>query len=179
MSVNITFEAHSTSLDNEAGLSSGWNDVELSPTGKVQAEDLGKRYKNRHFDAVFCSDLRRSYHSASIAFSGREESNIIQDKRLRECNYGDLTQHPSENIEKEKSSRILSPFPGGESYTDTLHRMQDFLNDVRKEYAGKCVLIIGHRATQYGIEHVINGVSLEQLVSEKFRWQPGWEYELL
>ena len=38
--VTIVFEAHSTSLDNEKHLSSGWNDVELSPLGIEQARDL-------------------------------------------------------------------------------------------------------------------------------------------
>ena len=31
--VTIIFETHSTSLDNEKHLSSGWNDVELSELG--------------------------------------------------------------------------------------------------------------------------------------------------
>lgn len=178
MSVKITFEAHSTSLDNEAGLSSGWNDVELSPLGIEQAKDIGDRYKNQHFDIVFCSDLKRSYNSAQIAFCERRDIKFIQDKRLRECDYGDLTQHSSEEIEQQKISRIYLPFPEGESYIDTVHRIQDFLQDLRIKYDDKHVLIIGHRATQYGIEHVINSIPLERLVSAKFKWQPGWEYEL-
>lgn len=29
---------------------------------------------------------------------------------------------------------------------------------------------------QYGIEHVLNGVPLEKLVTTHFKWQPGWVY---
>ncbi len=95
--INIIFEAHATSLDNEKRLSSGHNDVELSPLGEQQAKQLGERYANQEFDAIFCSDLQRSYKTAEIAFGDR--FTIIKDKRLRECDYGDLTRHPSDEVE--------------------------------------------------------------------------------
>jgi broad specificity phosphatase PhoE len=56
--------------------------------------------------------------------------------------------------------------------------MKSFLDDLRRDYAGKRVMVIGHRATQYGIEHVLNGVPLEKLVATHFKWQPGWVYEV-
>jgi broad specificity phosphatase PhoE len=39
--VTIIFETHSTSLDNEAGIASGHNDVDLSEVGLRQAKGLG------------------------------------------------------------------------------------------------------------------------------------------
>lgn len=69
--VTIVFESHSTSLDNENHLSSGWNDVELSKLGIQQAKDLGKRRMDEKFDAIFCSDLQRSYKTAEIAFGNK------------------------------------------------------------------------------------------------------------
>lgn len=178
MSVKITFEAHSTTFDNEAKLSSGWHDVELSPLGHEQAHDLGVRYKGQHFDCVYCSDLQRSYKTAEIAFAGRGDIQIVRDKRLRECHYGDLTQHPSSEVEKQKLLRIDTPFSNGESYADTSIRMESFLNDLLKKHDGEHVLIIGHRATQYGLGHIIDNIALEQLVNAEFKWQPGWEYQL-
>ena len=55
-----------------------------------------ERYKDDHFDAVFTSDLARAYRSAEIGFGNRWP--IIRDKRLRECDYGDLTQKPSDRF---------------------------------------------------------------------------------
>jgi broad specificity phosphatase PhoE len=101
---------------------------------------------------------------------------IIQDARLRECNYGDFTQQPSEIVDAEKPKHLRVPFPNGESYTETTARMKSFLDDLRRDYAGKRVMVIGHRATHYGIEHIVNGVPLETLVAAKFRWQAGWGY---
>lgn len=177
MSIQIRFEAHCTTFDNEAKRASGWNDVALSPLGLKQAEELGERNKGKEYAAVFCSDLQRSYKTAEIAFDGTDIP-IIKDKRLRECDYGQLTQHPSKEIESEKPKRIDTPFPGGESYRDTVKRMESFLSDLRKNYAGKSILIIGHRATQYGLDHLIKNIPLETVVTTPFTWQPGWEYEM-
>lgn len=175
--VTIIFESHGTTYDNEDGVSSGWFDVELSELGKRQAQELGERYKDDQFDAVFCSDLRRSYETGRIAFAGRDLE-IIKDERLRECDYGDLTRHPSEEVELAKAEHIAIPFPNGESYERTATRMKGFLEDVLNNYEGKRVMIIGHRATQYGLEHWIEKKSLSEAVTAPWKWQPGWTYSL-
>lgn len=174
--VTIIFESHGTTFDNEAGLSSGHFDVELSPLGKEQARQLGERRSDEKFDAIFCSDLRRSYETAEIAFAGRNIP-IIKDIRLRECDYGDLTRHPSMEVESQKGDRIAVPFPNGESYDECAARMKSFLDDLKKNYDGARVMVVGHRATQYGLEHWINNVPLEVAVTAPWRWQPGWTYE--
>ncbi len=179
--LKIIFEAHGTTFDNEAHLASGHNDVALSPLGESQARELGARYKDTHFDAIFCSDLQRSYKTAEIAFSESLDVGrlgIIKDVRLRECDYGDMTQSPSAIIDAEKPKRITTPFPNGESYEQTNTRMKEFLDEIAKNYDGKKVMIIGHRATQYALDFYIKNIPLEQLVSTPFKWQPGWKYEL-
>ena len=175
--ITIIFESHGTTLDNEAKISSGHYDVELSEIGRQQARELGERYKNDHFDAIFCSDLQRSYKTAEIAFMYRSFP-IIKDRRLRECDYGDLTKHSSEEVDAEKGKRISVPFPNGESYEQTTERMRSFLRDLLKNYNGKKVMIIGHRATQYGLEHLINKFPLREVVTAPWKWQPGWVYRL-
>ena len=174
--ISIIFEAHGTTYDNEANLSSGHNDVALSPLGEKQSKEMGERYQHDHFDAIFCSDLQRAYKSAEIGFGNKWP--IIKDARLRECDYGDFTQKPSGEVYKQKPLRINEPFPNGESYTQALDRMKSFLNDLIKNFDGKRVMIIGHRATQYGLENVINNVPIEKLVREHLKWQSGWSYEL-
>lgn len=173
--VTIIFESHGTTVDNEKHLASGWADVELSELGIKQSKEMGERYADDNFDAIFCSDLRRSYKSAEIAFGNKFP--IIRDARLNECDYGDLTQHPSEEVDQEKPNRIKTPFPNGESYRQTSERMKDFLRDL-KNYNGKRIMIVGHRATQYGLEYWIKKLPLEQIIPAPWKWQPGWEYEL-
>jgi len=151
--IEIIFEAHGTTFDNEAHLASGHNDVALSPKGIQQSKEMGERYKNDHFDAIFCSDLQRSYKSAEIGFGNKWP--IIKDARLRECNYGDFTQKSGDMVAREKPNRINKSFPNGESYTQTTARMKSFLGDLLKNYDGKRVMIIGHRATQWGLDNLI------------------------
>lgn len=175
--VTIIFESHSTTLDNEDNLSSGHFDVELSPQGKQQAEELGRRYDGKNIAAVFCSDLRRSYETAQIAFLDRPIP-IIKDPRLRECDYGEFTRYPSREVGPKKIEHIANPFPGGESYKQRAEKMKNFLSELLRDYEGKKIVIVGHRATQYGLEHWINGVALEKIVTAPWSWQPGWTYIL-
>jgi len=175
--VTIFFESHATTVDNEAGLASGWVDCELSALGIKQAKEMGERYQNMNFDAVFCSDLQRSYRTAEIAFARRSWP-IFRDKRLRECDYGEMSRETSENQEMEKFNRINQSFPGGESYQQAVWRVGNFLRDLLKKYDGKTVLIIGHRATQYGLEHWVNGAPLKTAVTAPWQWQPGWIYKM-
>lgn len=175
--VTIIFESHATSLDNETHRASGWSSVDLSKLGLRQAKELGERHKDDNFDAIFCSDLLRSYKTGEIAFGDRGFL-IIKDERLRECDYGDLTNRSSEEVEGQKAKRIGKPFPNGESYEQTTARMKYFLEDLLKKYDGKKVMIIGHRATQYGLEHLILGKPLEEVIPAPWKWQPGWRYEL-
>jgi broad specificity phosphatase PhoE len=174
VTVEIIFETHSTSEDNEAGIASGWRDPPLSATGRGQAKELGGRNADG-VDAVFCSDLRRAVETAEIAFPGIEAH---QDSRLREYDYGDLTGAPAKQIHAERTVRVTTPFPGGESLADVSHRVQAFLEDVVGDYDGKRVVLIGHSATKLALDHLLGGKSLEDAASAPFEWQPGWRYRL-
>jgi len=172
--MEIIFEAHSTSLDNEAHLASGWNDVELSEAGEQQAREMGQRYKGQKFDAIFCSDLQRSYLTAHLAFG--DKFPIIHDVRLRECDYGDMTQVDKKLVDDEKAARISVPFPHGESYEQCCSRMESILQEIKENYPNGRVMIVGHRATQYGLEHTVLGKSIVDAVTAPWSWQPGWKY---
>ncbi len=158
--VTIIFETHSTSLDNEAGIASGHNDVDQS------------------FTAVICSDLMRSYRTAEIAF-GAANLLILRDPRMRECDYGSLSGFPVEIVDRERSGRIHEPFPEGASYNQVVDRVRDLLlSDVLARYRGQRVLMIGHRATWYSLEHLLAGVLLLEAIEMTWTWQPGWMYQL-
>jgi broad specificity phosphatase PhoE len=173
--IMLHFESHSTSADNEAGLASGQFDSPLSPRGQRQARQVGRRYRNVPLNAVFCSDLQRSWRTAEIAFA-RRKLTVIRDARLRECDYGEWTRRPAADLKAERRNRVTLSFPGGESYQQAAARMHSFLADLRAMHDGQCVLIVGHRATQYGLEHWIKGVPLRDVVGAPWHWEPGWTY---
>src|SRR5882757_3541535 len=95
--ISITYFVHGTTTDNEKDISSGWFDVELSTKGVQQSKDLREQTEDKHFDVVFCSDLKRALDSANLSWEGKYT--IIPDARLRECNYGTLNAKTSAIVE--------------------------------------------------------------------------------
>jgi broad specificity phosphatase PhoE len=172
----LIFETHATSVDNEAGVASGWADVALSRAGRDQARDLGDRRANEALAAVFCSDLERAWRTAEIAFGARGMP-IVRDERLRECDYGAWTRHPTVEIDAQRSGRIVTPFPDGESYVQVTVRVGRWLGETTPRFAGRTILVIGHRATFYAFEHLLRGVALADVIAAPWRWQPGWTYD--
>jgi 2,3-bisphosphoglycerate-dependent phosphoglycerate mutase len=175
MTVEIVFETHSISVDNERGVATGWLDGELSERGREAARRLGERHREDGIAAVFASDLGRAVETAEIAF--RDSGIPIHfDARLRECNYGELNGAAVSRIDSERARRIDEPYPGGESYRDCVSRVRDFVDDLPSAYDGKRVLVIGHSATRWALDHLLAGKPLEELVGGPFAWQEGWEY---
>jgi len=174
--MEIIFESHATTLDNETGQAAGWYDVALSATGEAQARQLGQRRAAEKFDAIFCSDLQRSYMTAELAFGSAFD--IVRDVRLRECDYGELTRADKQHIEALKPTCITTPYPGGESWQQAAERVVDFLAELRERPGLQRILIVGHRATQYGLEHYINHVPVADIALAPWHWQPGWTYQL-
>ena len=173
--ITIIFESHSTTTANEAKLSSGWNDVDLSELGIKQCGELLDRSRGRGIDAIFTSDLQRAYKSG-VPTANELHIPIYVDQRLRECDYGELTQQPKHIVDEQKADRVSEPFPNGESYEQCMDRMKSFLDYLRENFDGKTVMVIGHRATQYGLEHYIEGKDLTRCVTDPWAWQPGWTY---
>jgi broad specificity phosphatase PhoE len=177
MPTKITYFVHGTTTDNTKGLCTGWLPGELSELGIKQARELGKLV-NEKFDVFFCSDLKRAVESAQIGFGDKYK--IISDKRLRECNYGDLNGTAEENVDYKKY--IDTPFPNGESLKDVEERIKDFLNFLEKSYNNKHIAVLAHKAPQLALEVILNNKTWEEAITEDWRntksWQPGWEYEI-
>ncbi len=174
--MKIYFATHATSLDNELEISSGWHDVGLSDLGKKQAAELKQHFWNIKIEQIFCSDLKRAYETAQIAFGDTHK--IIRDQRLRELNYGDYNGKPTAIVGPLQKQHFETPFPNGESYEQAEQRMHQFLQEIKEKYPEQTILIIGHRATHYGLDTFTGRRTLEEGVNEKFIWQPYWKYEL-
>ena len=177
MAVRITFETHSTTTDNEAGLATGWLPGELSAAGRDQARLLGDRRRNDSVDAVISSDLARAVETANLAFQSTAIP-VLHDWRLRECDYGELNGAPRSQVIDPLLECLSNPYPGGESWTQAIARVGGFLHDQPTRWASCHVVVIGHVATRWALDHVINGRQLQELAREEFSWQEGWEYSL-
>ena len=70
------------------------------------------------------------------------------------------------------------PYPGGESWRQAVARVGRFLGDLPLRWNEQRILVIGHAATRWGLEHFIGGVPLEDLAEQDVAWQEGWEYRV-
>ena len=177
MSVQIVYETHGTTVDNEAGIATGWLPDELSPEGVRNAEDLGRRRAADQIDVVYSSDLARAVETARIAFADSGIP-VRSDVRLRECNYGDLNGAPRQQLEP-RTRFLTTPFPGGESYQDVVDRTAEFLTGLAREHQGQRVLLVAHAANRLALDVLLGGASLAAVVDEPFEWQEGWDYRLV
>jgi len=177
VSIEVVFETHSWSRDNDRGVATGWLPGQLSERGRGLARELGQRHRSDRVDAVFTSDLRRAAETAALAFADSDLP-VLADWRLRECDYGELNGAPAARVHAMRSERLTVPYPGRESWTQAVARVGRFLSDLPTRWEGQRVLVIGHVATRWAFDHLINGESLHDLIDVDFGWREGWEYQL-
>lgn len=178
MSIEIVFETHALTEDNERGIATGWLPGRLSARGRDNAAAMGQRRRHDGITAVFCSDLRRSIETAEIAFA-RTDIPVFFDWRLRECDFGTHNGSPAAQVSAARVEHVDQPFPGGESHRQAVRRTAGLLADLPSRWDQQRVMLIGHLATYRTLEHVTTGATLEDIVASNFTWRPeGWEYRL-
>jgi 2,3-bisphosphoglycerate-dependent phosphoglycerate mutase len=177
MSIQLVFETHSTTEDNESRHATGWLPGKLSAIGREQARALGERRRNDDIAAVFSSDLRRAVETVEVAFADSDVP-VLLDWRLRECDYGRLNGMRAADMHANRRDYLDQPYPGGESWRQAIARIARFLDDLPSRWDGKRVLVVGHVATRWGLDHFINDVPLESSAARDFAWQEGWEYRM-
>jgi 2,3-bisphosphoglycerate-dependent phosphoglycerate mutase len=178
VSIEIVFETHALSEDNERGIATGWLPGRLCERGRANAADMGRRRSADGITAVFTSDLRRAAETAEIAFGGTDMP-ILYDWRLRECDFGTRNGSPAAEVKADRLDFCDRPYPGGESHAQAIGRVARFLADLPTRWAGRRVIVIGHVATYRALERVTTGRTVQDLVADTFEWQAhGWEYRL-
>ena len=177
MRTKIIYFVHGTTYDNVNDKCTGWNHGELNELGIKQSKELTEQTKDKAFDVLFTSDLKRAIDSADLTWPELEK---MQDERLRECNYGDFNGKSDDLVVYE--DHITEQFPNGECLKDVEKRIADFIEYAKREYKGKTIAIVAHRAPQLAFEVLTKGITWEEALSNDWRkrkaWQPGWEYYL-
>lgn len=162
--VDIWLEMHAQTVHNAAGVASGHCDVALTEYGRTQAQTiLRSRYAQQRFDCAYTSNTQRAYDTARLMFEDRPIP-ILQDARLRECDYGIYEGRPRTEMEAARLAAIRTPYPNGESYVQAAERTRSFLGDLARTQPGRAVMLIGHAATLFTLRHLLEGRPLEETV---------------
>jgi len=132
----------------------GHTDVVLSQMGRYQMERLSERLRFVELNAVFASDLRRSYESAQIIASYQDVP-IRKMPELRELYLGKwegltLSQlrqdYPDELIKRQNNIVDFRPPGNGETLREFSERIYGAIDHIISEFRGKQILIVGHGA---------------------------------
>lgn len=157
---------HGETVENQKGITQGHIGGTLSKKGLTQAKLLAKRLSDMKIDIILTSDLKRSKDTAKIIAKFHQKSKFVEDKRLRERNFGVYNGMPRGWAFKEvwqKNSFSYKP-PKGESFRDVIKRVKNFYREVLKNCSDKTVLVVAHGGTILFLTRLVLGKPLEELV---------------
>ena len=140
-------------VDNEQGRATGWLPGELSEQGRIQARQLGRRRTGDHITAVFSSDLVRAAQTALVAF-GRSANPVLHDWRLRQCDYGQRNGMPAAELHASRREYL----PGRGKLAAGHNPASAASSAICHCWDGQRVLVIGHVATRWGLDHFLGGI---------------------
>ncbi|CAM3674053.1 histidine phosphatase family protein [Polynucleobacter arcticus] len=134
----------------------GHTDIPLNARGEVQALQMARALQNANitFDVLYSSDLKRAADTAQaiVQLFGVE---VKVESALRERHFGALqglsiSEAPMlrPDIWQAHISRDLDHgLEGGESIQQFALRVQNALDQIRAQHAGKTILIVSHGGT--------------------------------
>ena len=174
--IEILFETHSTT-DGQRALGG----VRLarraaSPLGRRQAKELGERREDDEFVAVFCSDLGRAVRDGADRVRRPRGPDLPRLAAARMQLRDARTERPSRGSRSSARVHVVDPYSGARATRDVVARARSFLHDLPAKHADKRIVVIGHSATKWAFDHILEGIPLDELVEGSFRWQPGWLY---
>ncbi len=156
MNTLLFLARHGETVDNAAQIMQGQTQGQMNDIGRQQAAQLRNELADKQFDAVIASDLYRSVETAEIV-AGSHGLPVVTTPLLRERDWGSFTGRYIPSLKNE-------PWPDDiESLDALLARAARFLDFVRRDYAGKRVLAVGHGIINKAIQAVFYGKQMREV----------------
>jgi len=149
-------------------------DVPLSSTGREQAAAFGQwlAAQPARPDVAIVSPYLRAVQTAELALADTGIS-AERDERLRDRELGVLdllttrgveVRHPTEAARRARLGKFYYRPPGGESWADVALRLRSLLGDLRRDWADRRVLLVGHEAVVFLVRYLVEGLTEERLL---------------
>ena len=145
---NLILLRHGQSKWNLENRFTGWEDIDLSDKGILEAKESGKLIKNKEImiDCVYTSNLKRAFNTAHYAMKEAGYKHLFKNDNLisishssiNERDYGDLTglnknetaeKYGKEQVQIWRRSFDVKP-PGGESLSDVINRVKPYFKKI-------------------------------------------------
>lgn len=163
----IYFVRHGQTEWNKLGKLQGHKDIELNDEGRMQAQIVKEKLSGVKFDKVFSSPLKRAKETAQIICN----KEAIVDNRLIERFNGEL---------EGKMKAEIKTFPdfndpnetrfGIETLNSFKNRINDFLDEITKNYKNKNVLVVTHAGVCLYVRCYFEGEP-DGILYEKYKLQ--------
>ena len=123
---------------------SGRTDVPLTDRGLQQAKLLAQNAMGKGIEVIIASPLLRARQTAQ-AVSDAIGVPIQIDQRLIELDFGIFEGGSRSDPDFQRTrGQMPTRYPGGESAFMLAHRVYSCLEDVKRDYDGKTVLLVCH-----------------------------------
>lgn len=172
---------HGQSEWNRKNLFTGWKDPDLTGKGVAEAKAAGAslRKLGLTFDIAYTSMLRRAQHTLEIILIELGQSGLetIEDQRLNERDYGELTGLDKDEARKRWGEAQVQiwrrsfdvPPPGGESLKTTADRVLPYYESTIRPVVlfGKRVLIAAHGNSLRALIMRLEGLTPAEIVERE------------
>lgn len=181
---------HGLSEYNKKGIWTGWDNPPLAPEGFEQARKTGSELKDIHFDFAYSADLTRAIQTLEeiLKIIGQEDLTILQNKKLRERDYGDYTGKNKWQVKEEIGEDAFMNFrrswnhppPNGESlkmvYEREIPYFQEEIEPKLKD--GKNIIIASSGNSHRAIVKYLENISDNDISKLEIGTGEAYVYEL-
>lgn len=147
---------HGETEDNVAQIMQGQTQGRLTDRGRQQAREVAARMADTPIDAFLSSDLWRSVETCQL-IARPHGATVRQTPLLRERDWGGFTGRYIPDLKD-------VPWPDDiETLEQLKSRARQFLELVAREYAGQCVLAVGHGIVNKAVQSVYHGKPMNEI----------------
>lgn len=135
----------------------GRSNESLTKKGVIQAKTLRKKLEKINYDVIITSPVNRAVETANIV--NYKNIPLIKDERITERDSGDLLLKDRNLVNKTEwnSMEKLRTDDGAETLLSLINRTNDFIEEIRKKYENKIVLIVTHNSISRALWMIKNG----------------------
>ncbi|MDD2823202.1 MAG: 2,3-diphosphoglycerate-dependent phosphoglycerate mutase [Candidatus Daviesbacteria bacterium] len=181
---------HGESIWNAQGLWTGLVDVDLSPTGIIDAKEAGQLIKGIKPQIAFTSKLKRAQHTLKEILRVLDIDHIptFETSALNERDYGDFTGKNKWEIEKEYGHNQFIKWrrgwdvqvPNGESLKDVYERVVPYYVEhiLPKLKSGKNVLVSAHGNSLRALVKYLDDISDKDITKLELEYCEVYIYQI-
>lgn len=144
---------------NLYGKVQGKADIELNSRGIEQAKETMAKLKGEAIDFIICSHLKRARQTAEI-LNSEKNIPIIFDERISERDFGEMEGMSKEDFDFQAfwNYEKNMTYQEAENIREFFNRVFLFLEDIKKKYKDKNILLVTHGGVSIAINCYFKGI---------------------